>query len=165
MTLLEQLQELAPLAAAATAGPWVAAGNPNRLQKVCDATLDFEIAEYVAHEDAAFIAQARNVLTPEHIAQLIAALTPAPAVTGWVSVTDGLPENLGRVLVRLVVRGQDQEVFDFIIGAEYLPGGRGDNWTHNTWRTDEAEWYGAANVTHWQPLPTPPTTLNTPDHA
>ena len=91
-TLLEQLQQLAPLAAQATTGPWVCAPSPyeptvhawndelQHYEKVVDADcFTNPQAPHLAYEaganNAAFIAAARNLLTPENMALLIGALT------------------------------------------------------------------------------------------
>ena len=77
MTLLEQLQQLAPLAAQATAGPWVNSGeeiygNHGECQgHPCRYTVmpmsNGEHGPAAAAADLAFIAAARNVLTPENL--------------------------------------------------------------------------------------------------
>ena len=78
-SLLEQLEQLAPLAAAATARPWMPAptphnskyrvypqypnyGNPKPLYEPSN-----HLASAANAADAAFIAAARNLLTPENL--------------------------------------------------------------------------------------------------
>ena len=95
MTLLEQLQQLAPLAAAATAGPWFmhseAEGDETGLTGCNNMVVPQPGAAHdedgnyndiantgQAFDDAAFIAAARNLLTPENLALLVAALSPSP---------------------------------------------------------------------------------------
>ena len=83
MTLLEQLQQLAPLAGAATAGPWHIVDDNDGV--VACYLLTPQAGSYVNPDgnyndfanvgnqpDAAYIAAARNVLTPENLALLIA---------------------------------------------------------------------------------------------
>ena len=89
-TLLDQLQQLAPLAALATEGPWAfaPAGDYDAWVLIREADIkrhheeqeafDFASVGHIA--DAAFIAAARNLLTPENLALLVAALArPAAA--------------------------------------------------------------------------------------
>ena len=68
--------------------------------------------------------------------------------------SERLPEGLGRVMVEIKHYGMNQEIFTTVEIAEYLPDGKGDTFTHNTWRTDAGEWYGSVQVVNWQPLPT-----------
>ena len=84
MTLLEQLQELAPLAAAATPGPWghpfasaiVAAGlgNDNTIKADTMPVADTDLNTPESFENAAFIAYTRNLLTPENLTLIIGLL-------------------------------------------------------------------------------------------
>ena len=71
MNLLDQLQQLAPLAAQATAGPWAV---PSDRVLVYDAnkwavadTLCRYLSVDTMEANAAFIAAARNLLTPENL--------------------------------------------------------------------------------------------------
>ena len=92
MTLLEQLQQLAPLAAAATPGPWKNAGAFNSQEgyfiettdnePICEVfgnTVNEQGDEY-GEDDAAFIAAARNLLTPENLTLLVAGQTALAVV-------------------------------------------------------------------------------------
>ena len=83
MTLLEQLQQLAPLAAAATAGPWRYGSSMELSQHEVTQTFVFQDSK-VSDDDewnnAAFIAAARNLLTPENLTALCAALAGAAAL-------------------------------------------------------------------------------------
>ena len=101
--LLKQLQALIPLAAAATAGPWEVIPNSEHTDSVhsteANHVENFGLGEFrssnlcmntggFAHNsDAALIVAARNVLTPENLLALCAALTAEAApVAGWVSI-------------------------------------------------------------------------------
>lgn len=77
MTLLEQLQQLAPLGAQATARPWEVKTNGNTVQSHAIAGVCSGISPKTSN--AAFIVAARNLLTPENVTLLVAALAPAPA--------------------------------------------------------------------------------------
>ena len=204
MTLLEQLQTLAPLAATATPGEWQQSHRKG-VHGMCSTQVydahGATIASIAWHakpidEDggigtyreanAAFIAAARNLLTPENVARLIAGAAaialatcevclgtgkldddlawdepgtenrcskcpycqaPAPAVTGWVAVADGLPEpeegytEFSPWVLAYTTRGRQ-------IQASYYGPLKG-------WRTPT----GRADVTHWMPQPTPPATM------
>ncbi len=78
-TLLKQLEELAPLAEAATEGPWVATPvYPAHVLLPLAEGQHHALAAKTTPDDAAFIAAARNLLTPATIATFRAALaTPA----------------------------------------------------------------------------------------
>ena len=92
MTLLEQLQQMAPMAAAATEAPWHVEfdyegdldvpmimsvyGPISTIEEIHDNYVD----EEHARATGAFIAAARNLLTPENLTLLVAALTHTPAL-------------------------------------------------------------------------------------
>ena len=91
-SIVEQLKEIAPLAAAATEGPWRAEmdfesdipmilSGFGKVANVDDINFgnefgDDELSECQPEDNAVFIAAARNLLTPENIALLLA---PAPS--------------------------------------------------------------------------------------
>ena len=111
MTLLEQLQALAPLAAQATEGPWEVIPNSENTDSVhspeANHTENFGLGNFrssslcmsrggFAHDaDAAFIAQARNVLTPENVARLIAALGASASSIQAITILNTLRDGLG----------------------------------------------------------------------
>lgn len=149
-TLLQQLEQLAPLAATATAGPWratVTAIVHSTNGEMCWARngynphLGINIKE---DADAAFIAAARNLLTPENLALLIA--QQAAPVAGWIAVGDGLPDaqegytEFSPWVLAYTTAGRQIE-------ATYYITGRVQGWYSTT---------KSADVTHWMPLPTPP---------
>ena len=89
-TLPEQLHQLAPLAAQATAGPWEVIPNSEHTDSVYSSEVnhienfglgDFRSSDLCmnsggfAHDaDAAFIAAARNLLTPQNLTMIIGLL-------------------------------------------------------------------------------------------
>lgn len=129
MTLLKQLQQLALLAATATAAPWNATDTgedddngcpwlglaaakdfwfrptafpvPNRLDRPNNTLPSNDLLSNITlttqafrnGADASFIAAARNLLTPENLALLTAALQAPIAPAGWVAVGDRLPNQ------------------------------------------------------------------------
>ena len=84
--LLKQLQELMPLAAQATEGPWIYENDENDDCRLLDTDTDTllgtgeEIAVMTwvmsdgTQANAAFIAAARNLLTPENLTMIIGLL-------------------------------------------------------------------------------------------
>ena len=80
MKLLEQLQQLSPLAEAATPGHWSAGyDSEESCYRITAPIGSSEIEVYLCTEldddDAAFIAAARNVLTPENLTLIIGLLS------------------------------------------------------------------------------------------
>ena len=96
-----------------------------------------------ASANAAFIAAARNLLTPENLSLLVAALAPQ-----WVSVTEGLPEGGKRVLLQGSKGGTQ------CIGFLKLSNVKGGY----AWDCG-VQFRSMAEVTHWMPLPAAPATM------
>ena len=156
--LLEQLHQLVPMAAAATPGEWqqshrkgAHAMYSTQVYDVYGATIasmawhekpldDGSIGTY-REDNAAFIAAARNLLTPENLLALCAALVPQ-----WVAVTERLPEakegytEFSPWVLAYTTAGRQIEASYYF--KESLKG----------WHTPT----GKADVTHWMLLPTSP---------
>lgn len=174
MTLLKQLHQLVPLTEAATAGPWghpfasaivaTGLGDNNAIKAGAVVIADTDMNTPKSFDNAAFIAAARNLLTPENVARLIAALAPALAVTGWIAVADRLPEGENERLNDYC----SQEVLIKVRCAEYAQslGIAYYDREAGKWMVElDDEEFEMTDVTHWMNLPTPPTMPNTPDHA
>ena len=170
MTLLEQLQQLAPLAAHATAGPWIdhcaATGNnapfaPDDEVAISSASAPADAAPIervvvgigyydgvriaCSREDAAFIAAARNLLTPENLTLLVAALAPK-----WLPVAD-LPSKL-------------HEEFLYVL----LPTGTVAQAMYTDFFTNDLEgvaWCEYIDIDCLEPLPVQPTHFFSPPIA
>ena len=111
MNLLDQLHQLAPLAAAATGGPWHIVEDHDGMVAAYLLTLQAgsctdsdgqynDLGNLIIYDDAAFIAAARNLLTPENLALLVKAVVvpeavSRPAVTNEVYSTILLSQSLG----------------------------------------------------------------------
>ena len=145
MTLLEQLQQLAPLAAQATAAPWAlcspsfpeAINTADDKQHIALANLGPGIPHMA---NAAFIAAARNLLTPENLTLLVASLAPQ-----WVPVSERMPTSGEYVAL---IHEEDEE-------NEHLP--RCAYYDATRWRAGSTTW-NMKSFSHWMPLPSPPTT-------
>ena len=173
--LLKQLDEMALLAEAATEGPWtqwvehgsIFYGTPEKNTpaqygganvRICeceDERDEWEEDEPAPanEENAAFIAAARNFLTPatlDTLRALVAASPERPATESqWVAVSERLPEeiqdsngNSRRVLIAIGPTDDDvwEAVFDF----------RCKEWVI------EGDYLEEEVATHWMPLPSPP---------
>ena len=202
--LLEQLQQLMPLAAAATPGPWTWDFRPQShtisLMSGYDTVLDtmrwgtqgatirmrdpenlslllplhkdavphggrahhkgWALTINPARTDAAFIAAARNLLTPDNLALLCAA--PAPQ---WVPVSERLPE------IHIVNEGHWCEAHESDLVLAVVDGQTSEQLHYcnkkGQWRAAGLEFYGNyEQVTHWMPLPAAPATMEgSPAHV
>ncbi|WP_216726051.1 DUF551 domain-containing protein [Hymenobacter siberiensis] len=159
-TLLEQLQKLALLAAAATAGPWVREGDMACAEVLGPPTgkfaMQYPVCSSIDDEDAAFIVAVRNVLTPENLTLLVAGQAAlAAAAPQWVSVAERLPEaeegytEFSTWVLAYTMAGRQIEASYYFKGP--LKG----------WHTPT----GKADVTHWMPLPTARATMEGASHA
>lgn len=136
-TLLQQLEQLAPLAADITPRESTVAEANLRLRHSGTA----DLAAALRFNDAA-----RNLLTPENLALLIA--QQAAPVAGWIAVGDGLP-YYGEVA--LVATAHPLGGFSVMQRTFRYMGEEG--WQRHTTVGGNS---GRA-ITHWMPLPQPPT--------
>lgn len=160
---LQQLQELAPLAANATDAPWAlcspkfpeAINTADDKQHIALANIGPGIPHMA---NAAFIAAARNVLTPANIATFQQALEQPAG--GWVSVADRLPVEK--------YAGCDYSARVLAFGDGGIDGPHFVAYCSLD-RAAAGQWYLAHDnqpvmtVAHWQLLPATPATAA--DHA